>query len=133
MKGVVRKERLVGLLAHSDVQPEDARPVEVRSVVELAVSLAHDGRKRKTARALQVPLRVVDEKRVAPRNLGGPVYPATRRLRQRQQTRSRHRPLLRPRPQSIRLPCLSQELDRTPLVIPDIALACAAGHDAIKP
>ena len=69
MRRVAGKERLICLLADTDIQPEDTRSVEVRRVVEVAVVLGDHRREWHPARSLEVAIGVVDEERVAPRDL----------------------------------------------------------------
>jgi len=72
MLSLVGEERSVRLFRDSDVQAEDLWAVQVGLVVEIAVVLGDDGRERKSARAFEVALRVVDEEGVAPRDLRRP-------------------------------------------------------------
>src|SRR5262249_52435967 len=61
----------VGVLADANVQAEDARAVQVRGTIEIAVVLGHDGGEREPKLRLKVPLRVVDEERITPGDLRG--------------------------------------------------------------
>src|SRR5947199_7266451 len=70
---LVRKERPESLFAHADVEPKHAGPVQLRQLVKITVVLGDDRREREPAWPFEVPVRVVDEERVAPGHLWGAV------------------------------------------------------------
>jgi hypothetical protein len=66
------EQRAVSFLADADVQPENARTIQLRGTVEIAVILGDDGGERKPLRWREIAAGVVAEKRIPPRDLRRP-------------------------------------------------------------
>ena len=66
------KQGAIGLLANADVQPEDARPIELGGAVEIAIVFGDDRGEREPARRRQLTSRVVAKEGIAPGDFGSP-------------------------------------------------------------